>query len=214
MYPPFISPPLPLEAIVFDPPVEQACLESLSLSHILCLAHKSKPGNWTRGVLLPGSPWADDHGSFVVRSRAGRRRPGTTSHAGKLAWGSVCKPPALRLAAEDDDGIGGGPWSCGASPGESPKDEGFSECKGAIPPESSAHQEAILSIRRTTAPISSGTKERLTQHQAQRSGSRDWSRYSRGWMFAAPHVTVPQEPPRPLDNGRPQGAALASGIGS
>jgi hypothetical protein len=87
MYPPFISPPLPLEAIVSDPPVGQTCLNSLSLSHILCLTHKSKPENWTRKVLCPGSPRADDHGSFVVRSRAGRRRPGTTSHAGEIGLG-------------------------------------------------------------------------------------------------------------------------------
>jgi hypothetical protein len=87
MYPPFCSPTLPLEAVVSDPPVGQVCLEGPSLSHILCLAQKSKPGNWTRGVLLPGSPWADDHGSLVVRSRAGRRRPGTTSHAGEIGLG-------------------------------------------------------------------------------------------------------------------------------
>jgi hypothetical protein len=47
MNPPFLAPPLPLEAAVSNPPVRLYCLESLYLFHMWFLTHKSTAKSWT-----------------------------------------------------------------------------------------------------------------------------------------------------------------------
>jgi hypothetical protein len=71
---PCLVPLPPLEIPVSDWPARLDCLESLSLLYISFLTHKAKTPSWTPPVLYPKRPCADDHGSPVPRSGAGRQR--------------------------------------------------------------------------------------------------------------------------------------------
>jgi hypothetical protein len=73
MPPLLIAGPLPRNAAVSDRPVRLACLESLSLFHILPPAYKSKAESWTRQVLWPRRPWAEDHSPLIPSLAAGRQ---------------------------------------------------------------------------------------------------------------------------------------------
>jgi hypothetical protein len=90
MYPPVLAPPLLMErveAAISDPPVRLFCLESLSPFYILFLAHKPKAVSRTRKVLLPRSPWADDHGALAPSLEAGRQSGSTTRRTKQIGPG-------------------------------------------------------------------------------------------------------------------------------
>ncbi len=54
-----------------------------------------------------------------------------------------------------------------------------------------SRRECLSCVRRTPAPLTSGTKERLADRQAIHSGPRDWTRYQRG-VSAGADVCCPR----------------------